>query len=94
MVKNIQCGKSLQLKIWPAVLVYVVMIAGLYYFVIRHNGSIWDAAALGLLVYLVYDLTNMATLTGYKWLAVILDGIWGGILFGTTTALTYYIINN
>ena len=93
MIKTIQCGTPLQLKLLPAALVYIVMISGLYYFIIRHNRSVLEAAFLGLLVYLVYDLTNIAILSNYLWSAVILDGLWGGILFAITTALTYYLAN-
>lgn len=91
MVRNIQGGRSMKLKYGAAALVYVVMVLGLHYFIIRENRPIVDAALLGALVYLVYDLTNMATLTGYTWTAVMLDGMWGALLFSATTAVVYYL---
>lgn len=92
MVQRIQRGQPMRLRYDAAALVYVVMVAGLYYFIIRQRRSIWEAAALGALVYLVYDLTNMATLTGYTWTAVAIDGAWGAILFALTTGIVYYFI--
>jgi len=32
-------------------------------------------------VYGVYNLTNMATLPGYRWQMVLIDTLWGAILF-------------
>lgn len=94
MIKNIQRGTTMTLLYAPAVLVYIVMLIGLYHFVVKNRRPIWEAVLLGLLVYLVYDLTNKATLSGYTWTAVVLDGLWGGVLFGVTTAVTYYIMDN
>lgn len=92
MIRNIQQGRKMQIKLFPASLVYIVMVAGLYYFIIEPRRSIVDAALLGALVYLVYDLTNKATLTGYTWKAVILDGVWGALLFATTAYIVYYFL--
>lgn len=92
MIRQIQGGRPMRLQVFPAALVYLVMVAGLYYFIIKDHRSIVDAALLGMLVYLVYDLTNKATLTGYTWTAVMLDGVWGGILFALTTSIVYYLL--
>ena len=44
---------------------------------------------LGWFVYLVYEFTNKAIMTKWYWTSVIIDGTWGGILFGLTTFLYY-----
>ena len=48
-----------------------------------------DAFFLGILIYGVFDLTNKAVFTNYKWPIAVQDMIWGGILFYTTTFLFY-----
>ena len=38
---------------------------------------------------MVYETTNKAILKDWSWKTVMIDGIWGGILFALTTYLTY-----
>ena len=69
-------------------LCYIFLIFGINYFIIQPNRSIQDAFILGIIIYGVYETTNKALLTKWSWLTVIMDTLWGGILF----ALTTYII--
>ena len=39
-------------------------------------------------IYGVYELTTMGLLKEWKWLTVIIDTIWGGILFASTIYIT------
>jgi uncharacterized membrane protein len=49
--------------------------------------NIYDAFFLGLLIYGVYETTSMALLQKWKWQTVIMDTLWGGILFAITTLI-------
>lgn len=91
MINNIQ-GSDLKLDLLPAILCYFTLVFGLYYFIIRRNESILNAMLLGWIIYLVYELTNKAIIKNWSWMAVIIDGVWGGLLFGLTTFITYKII--
>ena len=82
-------GTTLQFKILGAVICYVCLIYGLYYFVLREKQSVTDAILLGLVIYGVYESTTYALLTKWKFETMLLDISWGGILFGLTTYLTY-----
>ena len=62
-------------------LCYVVIIACVYKFIILPGASILDAAMLGWSVYLIYELTNKALFNLWSWNTVLIDGLWGGILF-------------
>ena len=42
---------------------------------------------------MVYETTNKAIIKNWTWKTVMIDGIWGGILFSLTTFLTYKIQN-
>lgn len=75
MITDIQ-GAPLRLKILPAIPVYLAM--G-YLATIPKNA--FDAFAIGLATYAVYDGTNLATLAKYDWRFAIADSLWGGVLF-------------
>lgn len=81
----------IEFKFLYVVLCYVTLIAGLLYFVILPRKSVWDAFLLGLLVYGVYETTNMAILKEWTLGLVALDTLWGGVLMATTTWVVYSI---
>jgi uncharacterized membrane protein len=93
MIKNIQ-GSSIDINIYSAGLCYLVLFYSFYHFILKKNFKsknerIKEAFILGFCIYAVYDLTNHATIKNWSNYVVIIDSIWGGILF----ALTAYLIN-
>ena len=84
--KSIQ-GSPVSIRYSSAIVCYIFMTAGLYYFIIRENRTPFEAFLLGLFVYGVYDTTVFAVFRKYTLEIVIMDIIWGGVLFGTTTWL-------
>jgi uncharacterized membrane protein len=80
---------SLQMKPLGAILCYILLILGLYYFIIRQHKPVKDAVLLGLLVYGVFETTNYALFKNWQVKTMIIDTMWGGILLGLTTLLTY-----
>ena len=78
-------------KIIYGFITYLLMTIALYYFVIKDNKSIYIAMLLGLLIYGVYNGTNIITINSYKLKVAILDTLWGTALFGLTTYLIYKI---
>jgi len=80
---------SLQMKPLGAILCYALLIFGLYYFIIRQHKPVKDAVLLGLLVYGVFETTNYALFKNWQVKTMIIDTMWGGILLGLTTLLTY-----
>ncbi len=89
-IVNIQ-NSEMKFRIVPAILCYVALIFGLYYFVINTNETrerkILNAFLLGLVIYAVYETTNYATITKWTSEIAIMDTIWGGVLFALTTFL-------
>lgn len=71
---------------------YIILVSGLYYFIIRKNAPVKDAFLLGVLINGVYETTNYAFFKNWSPLLVVLDTLWGGILLSTTTFI-YYKIN-
>lgn len=81
----------LQINIYGAILCYIIIILGLNYFIIQRKKSVLDAFLLGILVYGVYETTSLALLKKWQPITVIIDTLWGGILFALTTYFTYSI---
>ncbi len=82
-------NSPLKMDFLAALLCYVLIIFGLYYFIIREKKSIFEAFILGITIYGIYELTTKAIITNWRWQTVLLDTVWGGILFGIVTALFY-----
>jgi uncharacterized membrane protein len=89
-IKNVQ-GTPINIKMLGVVACYIFIIFGIYYFIIKEKKSITDSFLLGLTTYMIYDLTNYALLNNWAFKTVLIDGIWGGILFALTTFLVYKI---
>lgn len=89
-ITNIQ-QTTIQYKIAGFVACYLFLILGLYYFIIRVNKSPFDAFLLGILIYGVYETTNYTLFNKWPLHIVIIDTLWGGILYSLTTIITYYI---
>lgn len=70
-----------------AILTYIVIIFAINYFIIANDASIYDAFLLGFSIYAIFELTNYTLFTKWRINTVIIDTLWGGILFATVTAL-------
>jgi uncharacterized membrane protein len=90
IVNGIQ-GSRIQFNFVGAILCYLLLISGLNYFIISRGGSLWDAFILGIVIYGVFETTNYTIFSGWPLGAVVLDTLWGGILFSLTTYLTLLI---
>lgn len=87
-IQNVQ-GSKLEVNFLGAALCYIFLIVGLNYFIIKPNKSISEAFLLGLIIYGVYETTNYALFKNWSIITVIMDTLWGGLLFASTT----YIVN-
>ena len=87
-IVNVQ-NSPIKMNFLGAALCYIFLIAGLNYFIIKPKKSAQDAFLLGIVIYGVYETTNYAIFKNWSIISVIIDTLWGGILFGLTT----YIIN-
>ena len=79
----------MQVNFLGAALCYIFLIVGINYFIIKPRKSVTDAFLLGLVIYGVYETTNYALFKNWSILTVIIDTLWGGLLFASTT----YIVN-
>jgi uncharacterized membrane protein len=87
-IKNIQ-GTKIEMNFLGAALCYIFLIYGLNYFIIKPRKTVSEAFLLGLVIYGVFETTNYALFKNWSMITVIIDTLWGGLLFASTT----YIIN-
>lgn len=86
-------------KLLAALIFYLLFVLGLQYFVLNPalaSGS-WTTALLsgmffGLVTYATYDLTNLATIRDWPILITVIDLVWGSVVSGLTSVLSFLII--
>ena len=92
---SIQKSK-LQVNYLAAFLVYVVLAFSLYFGAVQDASNLQNAglrgALIGFILYVFYDLTNMATLTNYTWTMVVTDSLWGGVVSGLACLIGYWLM--
>lgn len=84
---------------WSAAIIfYLLYIGGILFFAVmpalQQNNwqlALLNGAVLGGLCYATYDLTNMATISRWPLIVVVVDIVWGIVLTGSVSTLTYLI---
>ena len=72
-----------------AVFTYVLLIFGLYWFIIKENRGLLDAFLFGFIIYGVYEGTTKALLKKWEYKTMVVDTLWGGILMSLSTLIIY-----
>ena len=87
--KQITLVQTLPVKInyIAAIAAYIVIIFAINYFILNNDASVLDAFRLGFSIYAIYELTNYSLLRNWQFKTVVVDTLWGGILFATVTAI-------
>lgn len=70
------------------IVAYLLLAYGLYIFAIK-NKSIFNGALFGLVVYGVYNFTNLAVIAKYDLIPSVIDTVWGTIL---CSMITYIVL--
>jgi len=83
----------MQVKPFPVISVYFLLVFVINYFIIQKNKPPLDAFILGFCVYGIYEGTNYAMFKKWPMQIALMDTIWGGILFALTTYITYISLN-
>ena len=99
LIKNIQ-GSSIKLRYIPAMISYILIILGYFLYVEPRMNTINKkdllkysflyGGAFGIIVYGIYDFTNLATIKNWSLFVSIVDMLWGGILFTIVTYISNY----
>jgi uncharacterized membrane protein len=84
-----------------AIFAYILLSVGIYFFIVRpelnnnnnnikYKNIILSGSLLGLIIYGVYNGTNMATINEWGIKESVIDTIWGTLLCGSLSALSLY----
>ena len=91
-VKIIQ-NNDLKIKPISTILCYLTLTLGIYYFAILKKLNYLEIFFLGIFVYGVYEFKNHANFKNLKWKTVLMDTLWGGILFSSSVYIFRKITN-
>lgn len=91
-VKLVQ-GSPLKVNLLGAAICYIFLIVGINYFIIKPRKSVSDAFLFGIVIYGVYETTNYALFSNWSLISVIIDTLWGGLLFASTTYIVEKLKN-
>ena len=85
---------SLIIKPIPTFFVYIMIIVSINYFILQKYKKLTkqvliDSFFLGFFIYSIYDLTNLATIKKWPLKLVIMDALWGGLLYLITTYIVF-----
>ena len=94
LVKSIKKSpiKMRPLTLLSAGLCYIFLVGGLNYFILREKRPILDAFLLGVMVYGVFETTSYVMFDNWTIPIILMDTLWGGILFASTTYLSRNIV--
>lgn len=96
MIGKIQ-GSKMELNVGAAAIVYIALVSAWYTFIYPDIGKkdlkdvMCRAFILGLCIYATYDFTNLALIKDYRLDLAIMDSVWGGVLYATSTYLYVFI---
>lgn len=86
---------AMKVRLIPALLVYVLIPGALTYFAIETSKSLKESvkkgALMGLSMYGLYDLTNLATLNGWTYEMFFKDTLWGTFVCAVGSGVGFYM---
>ena len=93
-----RAGEDLDPLIWAAGIVYLLIPLGIVLFALPHvspaslpGSSLFWGFVYGVVLYGIYDMTNLAMLAGWSLKLSLIDILWGGVLCAVTTSLAAYL---
>jgi len=80
-------GSSIQMNFVAAAMCYMILVFGINHFILEPKKSVYEAFLLGIVIYGVYETTSYSLLKNWRFSTVVVDTLWGGILFALTTMI-------
>ena len=87
-----------EIKPVPAILFYLIYVAGVVIFVSGGQGATWQSTLLngalfGLFCYATFDLTSLALLKHWSWQVAIVDVAWGSFVTAISSTAGLLVAN-
>jgi ABC-type enterobactin transport system permease subunit len=92
MLESIQKFENINIKVYSAIIGYVLMSIALYLSTIKYEFTYLDILMLGICVNGVYQAFSFAMLNKWSLTIAIINTLWGGILFLSVAFLYRNII--
>ena len=94
-----QVGNMLgEIKLLPAILFYLLYVAGILIFVSGAQAATWQSTLLygalfGLFCYATFDLTALALLRNWSWPVAFVDVSWGAVVTAVSSTAGLLVAN-
>jgi uncharacterized membrane protein len=87
-----------EIKLVPAILFYLIYVAGIVIFVSGGVGMTWQSTLLycalfGLFCYATFELTSMSMLKDWSWAVVVVDIAWGTFVTAVSSTAGLLVAN-
>lgn len=87
-----------EIKLAPAILFYLLYVAGTVIFVSGGQGATWPSTLLygalfGLFCYSTFELTSMSMLKNWSWAVVVVDIAWGSFVTAVSSTAGLLVAN-
>jgi uncharacterized membrane protein len=87
-----------EIRLAPAILFYLMYVAGILVFVSGPSGASWQSTLLygalfGLFCYATFDLTSLALLKHWSWPVAVVDVTWGAFVTAASSTAGLLIAN-
>ena len=87
-----------EIKLVPAILFYLIYVAGIVIFVSGGVGMTWQSTLLygalfGLFCYATFELTSMSMLKNWSWAVVVIDIAWGSFVTAVSATAGLLVAN-
>jgi uncharacterized membrane protein len=87
-----------EIKLLPAILFYLLYVAGIVTFVSGAGGATWQSTLLygalfGLFCYATFELTSMSMLKDWSWAVVVVDIAWGSFVTAVASTAGLLVAN-
>ncbi|MDE5452671.1 DUF2177 family protein [Bradyrhizobium sp. CSA112] len=93
-----EVGNMGEIKLAPAILFYLLYVAGIVIFVSGGAGATWQSTLLygalfGFFCYATFDLTSLALLKHWSWQVAIVDVVWGALVTAVSSTAGLLVAN-
>ncbi len=81
VLRKINNTNTVKIRYWSAILFYFITAIGFYFFLEKERKPLYYSFLFGLFIYSFYEITNYTIIDSWTLPAVVVDSIWGGVLF-------------
>jgi len=81
ILRKINNTNTVKIRYWSAILFYFITAIGFYFFLEKERKPLYYSFLFGLFIYSFYEITNYTIIDSWTLQAVVVDSIWGGVLF-------------